>query len=85
MLGDGTNGVGKGLDSISERKLTEPSNAWRLNPIGGRSSEFGFAAFVSGDSLMRYYCVADPDHLLILAVAHSRRRPGYWLRRERKQ
>jgi toxin ParE1/3/4 len=32
-----------------------------------------------------YYHVADPDLVLILAVAHSRRRPGYWLRRARDE
>jgi ParE toxin of type II toxin-antitoxin system, parDE len=32
------------------------------------------------------YChIADPDLILVLAVAHSRRRPGYWLRRERHE
>lgn len=28
-----------------------------------------------------YYRRVGPDHLLVTAVAHSRRRPGYWLRR----
>jgi plasmid stabilization system protein ParE len=32
-----------------------------------------------------YYHVVDSDNVVILAVAHSRRRPGYWLRRERLQ
>jgi len=30
-----------------------------------------------------YYHIEDPDHILILAVAHHKRRPGYWLRRAR--
>jgi plasmid stabilization system protein ParE len=30
-----------------------------------------------------YYRILDPDHVLIVAVAHGRRRPGYWLRRWR--
>jgi len=30
-----------------------------------------------------YYHVLDEDHAVILAVAHARRRPGYWLRRSR--
>jgi plasmid stabilization system protein ParE len=30
-----------------------------------------------------YYHTIDPDHVLILAVAHARRRPGYWTRRSR--
>lgn len=32
-----------------------------------------------------YYHFSDSDLVLILAVAHSRRRPGYWLRRERNE
>src|SRR2546430_860149 len=28
-----------------------------------------------------YYRKAGPDHILVVAVAHSRRRPGYWARR----
>jgi plasmid stabilization system protein ParE len=28
-----------------------------------------------------YYRVIDPDEVLIVALAHSRRRPGYWRRR----
>jgi toxin ParE1/3/4 len=30
-----------------------------------------------------YYEIIDPALVRILAVAHSRRRPGYWLRRAR--
>src|SRR5260370_36417503 len=30
-----------------------------------------------------YYHILDADHLLIMAVAHASRRPGYWLRRSR--
>jgi len=29
-----------------------------------------------------YYRRVGPDHLLVTAVAHSRRQPGYWLRRK---
>jgi plasmid stabilization system protein ParE len=29
-----------------------------------------------------YYHIVDADCALVLAVAHSRRRPGYWLRRK---
>ncbi|MCC7419912.1 MAG: type II toxin-antitoxin system RelE/ParE family toxin [Planctomycetaceae bacterium] len=29
------------------------------------------------------YLVEDPDLILILAVAHTGRRPGYWQRRKR--
>jgi plasmid stabilization system protein ParE len=28
-----------------------------------------------------YYHVINPTHVLVLAVSHGRRRPGYWLRR----
>ena len=28
-----------------------------------------------------YYRRVGPNHLLVTAVAHARRRPGYWLRR----
>jgi plasmid stabilization system protein ParE len=28
-----------------------------------------------------YYRVLDPTHVFIVAVAHPRRRPGYWFRR----
>jgi plasmid stabilization system protein ParE len=30
-----------------------------------------------------YYAIRDPHPVLIYAVAHARRRPGYWLRRTR--
>jgi hypothetical protein len=30
-----------------------------------------------------YYRLVDADEVLIVAVAHARRRPGYWLRRSR--
>jgi plasmid stabilization system protein ParE len=30
-----------------------------------------------------YYQVVDPTQVIILAVAHSRRRAGYWLKRTR--
>ena len=30
-----------------------------------------------------YYKIRDPQPVLIYAVAHARRRPGYWLRRTR--
>jgi plasmid stabilization system protein ParE len=30
-----------------------------------------------------YYLIRDPQPVLIYAVAHARRRPGYWLRRTR--
>jgi plasmid stabilization system protein ParE len=29
-----------------------------------------------------YYRVVDPTQVIVLAVAHNRRRPGYWLRRD---
>jgi plasmid stabilization system protein ParE len=28
-----------------------------------------------------FYRILDPDHVLVVAVAHARRRPGYWRRR----
>jgi plasmid stabilization system protein ParE len=28
-----------------------------------------------------YYDIVDPNRVMILAVAHARRRPGYWRRR----
>jgi plasmid stabilization system protein ParE len=28
-----------------------------------------------------YFRILDPYHVLIVAVAHGKRRPGYWLRR----
>jgi len=31
-----------------------------------------------------YYHIDNLDDILILAVAHHRRRPGYWLRRKRE-
>ena len=34
-------------------------------------------------SYMLYYEVLDPTQVLIYAVAHTSRRPGYWLRRTR--
>jgi plasmid stabilization system protein ParE len=30
-----------------------------------------------------YYHILDADHVVLLAVAHARRRSGYWLRRSR--
>jgi len=32
-------------------------------------------------SYVLYYEVLDPTQVLIYAVAHTSRRPGYWLRR----
>lgn len=29
-----------------------------------------------------YYSILDADRVLVLAVAHSRRRPGYWVKRK---
>ena len=34
-------------------------------------------------SYLLYYEIRDPQPVLIYAVAHSRRRPGYWMRRTR--
>ncbi|SRR5260370_17952392 len=31
-----------------------------------------------------YFRILDPYHVVIMAVAHGRRRLGYWLRRSRK-
>jgi toxin ParE1/3/4 len=31
-----------------------------------------------------YYHIEDLDHILVLAIAHHKRRPGYWLTRTRK-
>src|SRR5688572_10191405 len=31
-----------------------------------------------------YYAVIDPTSVLVLAVSHGRRRPGYWMRRAKK-
>jgi len=31
-----------------------------------------------------YYHILDVDDILVLAAAHHRRRPGYWLRRKSK-
>ena len=28
-----------------------------------------------------YYSIIDPTHVMIFAVVHARRRPGYWIRR----
>jgi plasmid stabilization system protein ParE len=36
-----------------------------------------------GFPYLLYYAVRDPQPVLIYAVAHVRRRPGYWLRRTR--
>lgn len=34
-------------------------------------------------SYILYYEILDPTQVVVYAVAHSSRRPGYWLRRPR--
>ena len=38
---------------------------------------------LKGFPFLVYYEIRDPQPVLIYAVAHARRRPGYWLRRTR--
>jgi plasmid stabilization system protein ParE len=30
-----------------------------------------------------YYCIADESTVVVLAIAHQRRRSGYWMRRDK--
>ncbi|WP_224372815.1 type II toxin-antitoxin system RelE/ParE family toxin [Hyalangium versicolor] len=60
--------------------LTESPRSWPLWP-GARTESLGIRRF-----LMRRFPFALPylvveERIIVLAVAHVRRRPGYWLRR----
>lgn len=66
------------LDAALERaqRFPESGRAWRKSDPGRR---------VYGVSGFPYVVIARirPEELRIIAVAHQRRRPGYWLERER--
>jgi plasmid stabilization system protein ParE len=63
--------IDESFESISSRPLSFP--VWRTGRPFRRLvvSRFPFVVFFS----------ASPDAITVMAVAHARRRPGYWLHR----
>ncbi len=51
------------------------------HPHSGRSSEFGTRHIPIGDFRHDIVYIIRGDLLIVVAVAHHRRRPGYWLDR----
>lgn len=63
--------VGRALEAVSERPL-----AWPFWP--GIDHAAGVRRFLLPKFPFALAYVLDGDDILILAVAHVRRRPGYW-------
>jgi hypothetical protein len=64
----------RALEAIAERPAT-----WPLWP--GVSAEFGVRRFLLARFPFAVAFVVVADEVVILALAHLRRRPGYWLGR----
>jgi len=71
---DLTSEVANALDIITERPMTWPLWPWVGETVGVRRFLLARFPFAVG------YLV-DGDELVVLAVAHLRRRPDYWLDR----
>jgi plasmid stabilization system protein ParE len=51
------------------------------NPHLGTAGEDGVRAFVIGTFPYTMYYVIRPDRIVVAAISHHRRRPGYWRKR----
>jgi plasmid stabilization system protein ParE len=70
-------GLGDGLVVEVERSLTRLAQNPNVGPdVGGGARRLHMRRFPYG----LIYRV-EPERVLVLAVAHSRRRPGYWRNR----
>ena len=52
-----------------------------LNAVPGRAGRRGAKRFVLRRFPYDIVVLEHPDELLVVAIAHQRRRPGYWRRR----
>ena len=68
--------VTQALDAITKRPLT-----WPLWPGIGEAA--GVRRFLLARFPFAVGYIVEEDELVVLAVAHLRRRPGYWLERLR--
>lgn len=66
--------VQRALDAICERPAT-----WPLWP--GVAEEVGVRRFLLARFPFAVAYVAEAEEIVVLAIAHVRRRPGYWLER----
>jgi plasmid stabilization system protein ParE len=71
---DLTDEVDRALDAIAERPST-----WPLWP--GVDPALGVRRFLLPRFPFAIAYLVEGDTIIVLAVAHLRRRPGYWLRR----
>ncbi len=71
---DLTDEVDHALDAIAERPMT-----WPARP--GIAEALGIRRFLMARFPFAVAYVVEGDEVVILAIAHLRRRPGYWLRR----
>lgn len=60
------------------RRIAESPDSWTL--YGGHYHWFKVKCF----PYVIYYHILDPARVLVLAVAHGRRRPGYWKKRSNR-
>lgn len=51
------------------------------NPYVGTPEEGGVRAFVLGRFPYKMYYVIRPDRIVVAAISHQSRRPGYWRKR----
>ena len=66
--------VDHALDAIAERPMT-----WPLWPEVGEA--VGVRRFLLARFPFAVGCIVEGSEIVVLAVAHLRRRPGYWLDR----
>lgn len=71
---DLTDEVQRALDAISERPA-----AWPFWP--GIGEEVGVRRFLLARFPFAVAFVVEAEDIVVLAIAHVRRRPGYWLER----
>jgi hypothetical protein len=64
----------RALEAIAERPLT-----WPLWP--GMGEEVGARRFLLARFPFAIAYIVEADEIIVLAAAHLRRRPGYWLGR----
>jgi plasmid stabilization system protein ParE len=71
---DLTDEVDRALDAIAERPMTWPE--WP-----GVGEALGVRRFLLARFPFAVAYVVEGDEVVVLAIAHLRRRPGYWVRR----
>jgi plasmid stabilization system protein ParE len=73
----GANVVLRFIDALSEASRRIEANPFQGTPF---RSQFRWVR-VHGFPYLLYYHILDPSNVLVLAVAHTKRRLGYWIRR----